>query len=140
MAPVRHHPAHLGAGAGILGCIFLSWLVLLAGIAACQRQSKSCPPRSDTRHLLFYLIWFAVCSRRPLCSSGQSMPNLTWYAVLGKTALEFEWWIICFEFLLVCLAATHLSVGAWLRTIYADSTCCTWYLSVDGFDKAVRYR
>ncbi len=46
MAPVRHHPAHLGAGAGILGCIFLSWLVLLAGIAACQRQSKSRPPLS----------------------------------------------------------------------------------------------
>ncbi|DBA69450.1 TPA: hypothetical protein ACH3X2_012795 [Trebouxia sp. C0005] len=67
MAPVRHHPAHLGAGAAILGCIFLSWLVLLAGIAACQRQ------------------------------------------MLDKTALEFEWWIICFEFLLVCLAATHLS-------------------------------
>ncbi|DBA84783.1 TPA: hypothetical protein ACH3X1_005822 [Trebouxia sp. C0004] len=67
MAPVRHHPAHLGAGAAVLGCILLSWLILLAGIAACQSQ------------------------------------------MLNKTALGFEWWIICFEFLLVCLAATHLS-------------------------------
>ena len=64
MAPVRHHPAHLGAGAGILGCIFLSWLVLLAGIAACQRQSKSCPPRNDTRHLLVKLIWSPACTKK----------------------------------------------------------------------------
>ena len=64
MPPVRHHPAHLGAGAGVLGCIFLSWLVLLAGIAACQRQSKSCPPRSDTRHLLVDLLCSAVCIKK----------------------------------------------------------------------------
>jgi len=63
-------------------------------------------------------------SRRLLSSSGRSIPNLTCYAVLDKTALEFEWWIICFEFLLVCLAATHLSVSAWLRIFYVCSTCC----------------
>lgn len=64
---VRHSKGHLGAGAAVLACIFLSWLVLLAGIAACQQQ------------------------------------------VLVRNALEFEWWIICFEFLLVLLAATHLT-------------------------------
>ncbi len=64
MAPVRHHPAHLGAGAGILACIFLSWLVLLAGIAACQRQSKSRPPLSDTSDLFVSLIWSAVCTKK----------------------------------------------------------------------------
>ncbi|KAL3136695.1 hypothetical protein ABBQ38_005930 [Trebouxia sp. C0009 RCD-2024] len=59
--------SQLGVGALMLGFVFLSWIVLLAGVSAVQHEAHN------------------------------------------RNALEFEWWIIAFEFFLVVLAALELA-------------------------------
>lgn len=73
--------SQLGVGALMLGFVFLSWIVLLAGVSAVQHEGTQDIITDVQRCTAVHLV-----SRILTCCSAAA-------AAHNRNALEFEWWV-----------------------------------------------